>query len=139
MLKHAQVLIVDDSEIDRYILNRKLTRLGDDAVDIVEQQNGDDALTYLAECLKNNKNIPEVIFLDVNMPKMGGFEFLAKFSPLHQDSDLRKSIVLMYSASNRSEYRKKAFGFPCVKDFLVKGELSVDELEQKITRLLEVN
>lgn len=137
MLKKAQVLIVDDSEIDRYILNRKLSRLGEDAVIVVEQPDGDEALSYLSECIKNDTNIPEVIFLDVNMPKMGGFEFLAKFSPLHQDSVLRNSHVMMYSCSGRSEDKRRAFCFPFVKDFLIKGELSVDALEQKMTHLLE--
>lgn len=139
MLKQAHVLIVDDSEIDRYILNRKLSRLGDDAVTVVEQQDGDEALLYLSECLKNDSDIPEVIFLDVNMPKMGGFEFLAKFSPMHQDSGLRKSNVMMYSSSDRNEDKQRAFGFPCVKEFLIKGELSVDELELKMNNLLQAS
>jgi CheY-like chemotaxis protein len=133
------VLIVDDSEIDRYILNRKLSRLGQDAIDVVEQQDGDEALNYLSECLDNDSNIPEVIFLDVNMPKMGGFEFLAKFAPLCQDSLLSKSKVMMYSSSDRGEDKQRAFGFPCVKDFLIKGELSVDELERKMTHLLKAS
>lgn len=138
-MKQAQVLIVDDSEIDRYILNRKLSRLGEDAVIIVEQQDGEEALSYLSECLKNDLNIPEVIFLDLNMPKMGGFEFLAKFSPMHQGSELRKSHVMMYSSSDRKEDKLRAYGFPCVKDFLIKGELSVDDLEQKMNHLLEAS
>ena len=137
MLKQTQVLIVDDSEIDRYILNRKLSRLGKDVVAIAEQSDGDEALSYLDECLKNDANIPEVIFLDVNMPKMGGFEFLAKFSRLHQYSELRNSNVMMYSTSDRNEDRQRAFGYPCVKDFLIKGELSVDDLEQKMQHLLK--
>ncbi len=139
MLKQAQVLIVDDSEIDRYILNRKLSRLGEDVVSIVEQEDGDEALDYLSECLEKNMEIPEVIFLDVNMPRMGGFEFLAKFNPMHQESLLRKSNVMMYSSSDRKEDRQRAFGFSCVKDFLIKGELSVDDLEQKMTHVLEAS
>ena len=136
MFNQAKIMIIDDSEIDCYVLNRKLSRLGENAVSIIEYHDGDEALNYLSECVKNDADIPEVIFLDVDMPKMGGFEFLARFSPMHQDSVLRKSKVMMYSSSERQEDKRRAFGFPCVKDFINKGKMSVDDLELKMNQLL---
>ncbi len=69
-----KILIVDDSATMRKIIRRNLRQAGYDATDVLEAGDGAEALTVL------DGNTVDVIFSDVNMPNMGGVEFLDKNS-----------------------------------------------------------
>ena len=64
----AKVLIVDDEPHIRILLEQTLEDLEDDGVDLVVAENGEDALAIIKE------EKPELVLLDVMMPKMNGFE-----------------------------------------------------------------
>ena len=77
-MKRVNVLIVDDNELDRYILRRQLTKIGVES--IIEKDDGSTALEFLQDYDKNAMLYPDefppvVIFLDINMPKLNGFDF----------------------------------------------------------------
>lgn len=121
------VLIVDDNEDDRYILKRYLNK-ADVAQQIFEVGDGKDALAFFKNYGDNKAENPDtyppaVIFLDVNMPLVDGFEFLEKFSHFRDSQDLQSVVVMMFSSSGRQEDKNRAFAFPFVKDYLIKGDI----------------
>jgi len=129
------VLIVDDSTVDRYILIRQLKKMG--IVDIFEKDDGASALEFLEKYEENaitynGKFPPVIIFLDINMPLVGGFEFLEKFEELRNRLELKSCVIMMFSSSERPEDKEKAFHFDFVKDFLTKGDISIEDLKSKI-------
>ncbi len=92
-------------------------------------KNGMDALNYFEALLTSlDKNtIPEIIFLDLNMPIMDGWEFLEKFTKIK--NKLGKTIVLyIVSSSINPVDIERAKGINTVKDYLIKP-VTIEELE----------
>jgi CheY-like chemotaxis protein len=137
-MKQISALIIDDSEIDRYILKRQLKEAG--VVDVFEKDDGSSALQFLENYEENckiydKKFPPVVIFLDINMPIIGGFEFLQRFAELRKRLELKSCVIMMYSSSERREDIENAERYDFVKDFLTKGELTPEDLKEKLQRL----
>lgn len=92
-------------------------------------QNGKDALAYFETVLQNSnqEQIPEIIFLDLNMPIMDGWEFLNKF--IHIKNNFGKAIPLYVISSSINPIDiDRAKGFEEVKDYIVKP-ITIDNLE----------
>ncbi|GAC26090.1 response regulator receiver protein [Paraglaciecola mesophila KMM 241] len=137
-MKSVKVLIVDDSELDRYILRRQLKVLGVDKVE--EKDDGSTALDYLRDYERNirlhpDKYPPIVIFLDINMPKVNGFDFLKEFAILRTQLAILSCVVVMYSSSERREDKERALKYEFVQRYLVKGELNEEVLDETIQAL----
>ena len=137
-MKKINVLIVDDSEVDRYILTRHLNDIGIN--DVFQEDDGASALAFLNQYDENKKKFgddfpPVVIFLDINMPIIGGFEFLEKFSELRNKFELDTCVIMMYSSSERLEDKNDALKYDFVKGYLTKGLFTMDELKEKILTL----
>tara|TARA_R110002012_G_scaffold272480_3_gene458059 strand:- start:1413 stop:1829 length:417 start_codon:yes stop_codon:yes gene_type:complete len=137
-MKTVKVLIVDDSELDRYILRRQLRLIGVDKVE--EKDDGSTALDYLRDYETNIRLLPDkyppiVIFLDINMPKVNGFDFLKEFAVLRTQLALLSCVVVMYSSSERREDKERALKYEFVQRYLVKGELNEEFLNDTIQAL----
>lgn len=130
MAKH--VLIIDDSEDDRYMLKRQLREIGE-FQEIFEVDDGQAALDFLC---RSGQLPPDIIFLDINMPGMGGHLFLEKFSEIRELHDLASSVFIMFSSSSNSEDRKKAFIYTFVKGFVVKMPETARDLQKIISESL---
>ena len=78
------VLCVDDDPIT-LMLCKMVINKSDFAKELITAQNGEEALNYFDDLKLNNlgaeiKRYPTLIFLDLNMPVMGGWEFLDYFA-----------------------------------------------------------
>jgi CheY-like chemotaxis protein len=129
-------LIIDDSEIDRYILSRQLKQIG--ITSIIEKDDGLAGLNYLGgeefvDEVPKEGFPPSIIFLDINMPQVDGFEFLEQFKSLREKNRLDSCIVMMYSSSERQEDRDKAYSYDFVRDFIIKGESSANDIADKLS------
>jgi CheY-like chemotaxis protein len=128
--KYNTVLLIDDNDVDNIITKKHLRDL-DFAENIVIKSSAVKALDYLR--MIEEKNIPEIIFLDIRMPEMDGFEFLEKYGCL-DDKIKVKSKIIMLSSSLDHEDISKAMNDRYVFKFLNKP-LEKDEL-RKISDLL---
>ncbi len=92
--KGYSVMIVDDNEIDNFI-SRKVLQEADFSDDILVMNSGVVALEYIQEHKNKLEKLPNIIFLDLNMPIVDGFVFLFEFSDFAQQvKDHCKIIVL---------------------------------------------
>ncbi|CAM3899014.1 two-component system response regulator [Flavobacterium cucumis] len=73
------IMIIDDNEFDCYITS-KLINSHDDTIDIMEFNSSVTALQYLQEFQNDTQKLPNLIFLDIYMPLMDGFEFIEHFN-----------------------------------------------------------
>ncbi|MEO7175367.1 MAG: response regulator [Saprospiraceae bacterium] len=107
------LMIVDDDKDDRGFFCSAI-RKNNPSYEIVEAENGADALKQLRKA----KQLPDFIFLDLNMPKMGGRECLKE---LKNDEKLKNIPVIIYSTS---EYKV---------DIKVSKELGADYFLTKLS------
>jgi len=119
------ILLIEDDAVEILKFNRSLVKLGE-AHELIEAHNGEIALGLLAE----NSKI-DLILLDLNMPKMNGFEFLKQLRA-HTDLKYLPTVVLT-TFINRSDL-KQSYSIG-VAGYLVKP-LKYDDYVLKIATLL---
>lgn len=90
-LEKKNLMIVDDDIDDRFFFRSAILKYNP-SYEIMEAENGDDALKKL----RKTEALPDFIFLDLNMPKMDGRECLKE---LKKDDILKKIPVIIYSTS----------------------------------------
>lgn len=113
-------LIVDDSDADVYLASHFLKRSGR-FEHIWGVTAPEDALAmfadYDATSADDERFPPTLILLDINMPRMNGFEFLEALQAL----DLRAApAVVIVSSSDHENDKSRAASSPLVKDFITK-------------------
>ncbi len=132
------ILIVDDNHDDRYLLKR-LIKKANVTEQIYESENGREGIDFLAQYGEKSVNQPEgyppvLIFLDINMPIMGGFEFLDEFSKLLVENENLKSTVLtMFTSSENEAEKQRALSYEMVKGYMVKMPRSSSELSDLLS------
>ena len=119
MHKHKCVMLVDEDDIDN-IINQKIMESNNFSEKILVLQAGADALNYLAEHGDNPDELPEIIFLDINMPIMDGFQFLEEFEELKKPLVHEKCKVIMLSSSISPKDIDRAASNRFVKKYLNK-------------------
>lgn len=92
-MKKNTILLVEDDELDIISVQRTLKKL-DIAYELHTAYNGKDALDLLTG--QDNRVVPDVILLDLNMPKMNGIEFL---KVIRNDEKLRSIKVFIMTTS----------------------------------------
>lgn len=125
--KIRTVMLIDDEKSDQFLYKRIIERSGL-VENLISYQYAEDALEYLQ---KNDHQKVDVIFLDINMPRMDGFEFLEAATEKFGDN-FAKVIVIMLTTSLDPTDVKRANTYPAVKDFLNKP-LTVEHLEKAST------
>ncbi|MCD6064005.1 MAG: cheB 1 [Flavipsychrobacter sp.] len=122
--KYEKVLIVDDTALDCFIAE-KVMHHAKFAKNTICIASATDALKYLETLTDNSDSLPDLIFLDVNMPGMNGFQFLSAYKQL-PGAAKRKSIIMLTS-SVFDEEKKLALSNEYVRSFINKP-LNADDL-----------
>lgn len=106
MCNTVHVLLVEDDEVEAEAIQRAF-RKHRIANPITVAHDGVEALKILrGEAGHSDVTQPFIILLDINMPRMGGLEFLVN---LRQDPLLRRSIVFVLTTSDREEDKLAAY------------------------------
>ena len=113
------VLLIDDDEINNMICTKIISK-NDFATNVVACSSARQGLKYLQDALADGaKPLPTVIFLDINMPVMNGWDFLDQYKQMPGLAD--KGIVLiMLSSSSSANDLSRAQGYPQVSDYITK-------------------
>lgn len=109
------ILLIDDSAPDN-----RYHQIVIEAMNITNKIqvaiNGQEALDFLKE---TSQNPPDLIFLDINMPKMNGWEFLEAYKDLEEKQKAKITIVMLTTSLN-PEDKKRAEGIDDVDGFINK-------------------
>lgn len=115
MKKLKSVLLIDDDEVTNYINTLILKKAGC-FQEIHAYRDGRAALNFLSELIEKRKQLPEILLLDVNMPKMSGWEFMEEYDQLDRDY-LQHTMVIMLSMSLNPDDQLKLVEYDLVKGF----------------------
>jgi len=107
MATYKRVMLVDDNEIDN-IINEKIIEATNFAENILKFQTGQEALEYLSDHQNNLGELPEIVFLDINMPIMDGFQFLEDFEKFSDDVHAKCKIIMLSSSISPKDIDRAA-------------------------------
>lgn len=118
------ILCVDDDPITLMLCKMVISKASF-ANEIITAQNGEEALNYFDDIKLNNlgneiSRYPQLIFLDLNMPVMGGWEFLDMFSKHDYPKLFKNCKVIVLSSTIDPADINKAKTYPMVYDFMSK-------------------
>jgi CheY-like chemotaxis protein len=114
----SKVMVIDDDPIEHFISERIL-QANRFATEVLKFLYAGEALEYLQKSADEKSKIPGLIFLDINMDGMDGYEFMNAFRQL--PPTLKESInVVILSSSLILEEISRFYQFPEVKGFLEK-------------------
>jgi CheY-like chemotaxis protein len=105
MKKSRVVLLVDDDPITHFI-NEKVLRKSGIVNEIQTANNGKEALDAIKFHYDTKGQAPDLIFLDINMPVMDGFEFLDNLADLKIKNKENTRIIILSSSINESDIEK---------------------------------
>lgn len=112
-------LLVDDDMINNLIIKHLLKTSVSSTIEIISFNEPVKALEFITNYKFYKEEIETVLFLDLNMPVLNGWDFLEQFDKLEKDISNQFIIfILSSSLDNRDIARAKAI--PSVKDYLVK-------------------
>ena len=117
------ILLVEDDKSLNKIITMKLENAG---YCVVSRETAEESLLYL------DKELPDLVWLDIYLPGMDGFEFLEKIRGNPKTKDLRV-VVVSVSGSNRKIELAEKYG---VVDYFVKSNYRIDELISSVTKII---
>jgi two-component system chemotaxis response regulator CheY len=121
LLNMKKILLIEDEEIIVKLLSKKLASIG---YDVSLAMNGFEGLVKMKEVR------PDLVLLDIVMPRMGGFEVMAE---MKKNLALAKIPVIIISNSGQPLELEKAKALGAV-DWLVKTEFDPNEVVEKIKK-----
>ncbi len=135
MKKINCILLIDDNNADNEY-HKIIIQEANVCDNIQVATDGRKALDYIIKSGEPNQSEafpkPDLIYLDINMPGMNGFEFLEEYNKL--DERLKaKVVIIMLSTSLNPDDKTKAIGFKEVSEFENKP-LSVELIHETIEK-----
>jgi CheY-like chemotaxis protein len=125
------ILLVEDDDVAAEAVSRNLKKLSID-YPIIHANDGLEALEILSNKHSEKKiTKPFLVLLDLNMPRMNGFEFLRT---IRSDDKLKESVVFVLTTSDDDKDRSRAY-HECIAGYMVKS--SVGPQFAKLAALLE--
>jgi len=106
------IMVVEDSEADQFLCKIAIEKYNPD-VTILQAYDGQQA----AEILASSAVDPDLILLDINMPRMDGYEFLEKNHEFLSEKNIH---VVMLTSSNNKKDESRVSEFSCIRRYIQK-------------------
>lgn len=106
--KYRTVMLIDDNEIDN-LINQKMIEAAAVTENIYTHTGAKSAIEFLKNMEKldmADQVLPDVIFLDIDMPLMDGFQFLDEFEKLTNTTKKKCKIVMLTSSINPQDFNR---------------------------------
>ena len=117
------VLFIDDDRPTN-IINERLAQRSNVFKNIQVYMHSEEALEYLTELVNKRLPFPDLIFLDINMPALNGWEFLDAFKQLGLENKIK--VVMLSTAVNIPDIKKESYG--TVVSAFERKPLSLDKI-----------
>ncbi|MFP4089871.1 MAG: response regulator [Cyclobacteriaceae bacterium] len=99
------VMLIDDNDTDNFI-SRRIIELTGFAQRVEVKNSGRSALEYLQQHENQPEELPELIFLDINMPIVDGFMFLYEFERFSSSIHNKCKVAILSSSDNQRDINK---------------------------------
>ncbi len=125
------VMLVDDNDTDNFI-SKRIIEITKFAKRVIVKNSGKSALDYLKEHEDNEEELPNLIFLDINMPIVDGFVFLYEFEKFNSLIKDKCKVIILSSSDNKRDIDKIVNNNHVIK-FITKPltEASLEEVKYK--------
>ena len=115
--KLKSILLVDDNPDDNFF-HQIIINNFDNSIAVSSKESAIEALDYLLS-IEDKTEYPSLLFLDINMPKMNGWEFLDEYCK-HKICEKSDIVVIILSTSANESDLEKAKTYKCVSDYKTK-------------------
>ncbi len=126
--------IVDDDKLHHFGMKRMLHHMTV-PTKVMQFYNGLQAIEFLEQHKGEEEVLPDVIFLDINMPVMNGWQFLESFIELNLQPEKPITIYIVTSSVDRSEMLKAA-SYKEITNYIIKP-ISIQSLESVFKEMKE--
>lgn len=126
-LKNKTILVVEDDESLKRMYSIKLESSG---AQVLSASDGEEIFTVLSAAKTN----PDLILLDLMLPKANGFEVLRKIKSEEKWKDI--PVIVLTNLEDHPEYIKQV-AHAEVEEYLIKANVSVEEVMNKIKFCIE--
>lgn len=116
-------MFIDDDEIYNFLMEKKVSDAFSSGVESIFFSSGQDALDYLEAKVE----WPDIIFLDVKMPEMTGFDFLEAYQKRNFDTTHNTAIYMLSSSLNKKDIEMSKAYQPVVR--FINKPLEIEELK----------
>lgn len=110
-----KILLIDDCDADRYFFKRNLRKVAPDA-EVVEFVYAEDALRYLKT---PGRDPVDIVFVDINMPRLDGFQFADAYHTLYPELKGHARLFVCSSSINPAD-RQRTDDHPVIDGFCEK-------------------
>ena len=110
-------ILIDDDEMINFI-HRQVILSVDPSAEVIIILSAEEGLKKIKELASLEETSQVILFVDINMPEINGFELLSRLKT--ENSDFKKLHLYMVSSSLFESDREKAMAFPFVKGYLEK-------------------
>ncbi len=124
--KLEKILLVDDSGADNYY-HQMIIEKAKVCKAISSYSQASDALDTISDAIKKGQRLPDLIFLDINMPVIDGWEFLERYEAI-VPQDSRHPVIIILSTSVNPSDHERAESHASVTAYCSKP-LSADKLQ----------
>ena len=125
-MKSPIISVIDDDPQFQYITNRMIDRVLE-GHRILQFSDGFQAIKFMRSNISTPSNLPQLIFLDINMPNLSGWQFIEQLSLILSEDYL--PVIYMVSSSTDKEDIDRATTYEKLKGYLVKP-LTIPELKR---------